>query len=290
MKIEYRNNYFNDFKATQSFERYAMEIHNLDFSLWKSKGLWDKKYIAFSAFSAGECIASICVYPSEMKIDGIKKKGAQLLTVGTLPEYRLKGIQKKIWQSVQDWTSQTCDFVFLFTDESAAGFYENLGLKRLPEYIETTKCPRPRLQFKQPFKKLYLENEDDYKILERLSKEREMVSNRVGFKNPNLLMFMFLYVYHDKAFYIEEIDTVVLIEVTETQLLVHDIIYAKKPCFSIIETFLSRFGKEEISFLFCTDQINITPHICTRVSESILFVSSTLQLEGKCIFPYSIRA
>ncbi|NNF99354.1 MAG: hypothetical protein HKM93_08250 [Desulfobacteraceae bacterium] len=213
-----------------------------------------------------------------------------LLTVGTLPEYRLKGIQKEIWKRVQAWTNKTCDFVFLFTDDSATGFYDRLGLRQEPEYIETITCQRLSIRDKQRYRKLNLERVDDYETITRLSKEREMVSDRIGFKNTNLLMFMFLYEYHDNSFYIEDIDTVIIVKETETRLLVHDIVSEKTPCFSDIEPFLSQFGKEEISFLFCTDRLGIEKPYRTKVAESILYVSNDFQLAGEYIFPYSIRA
>jgi len=165
MKIKYRSNYFDDPDATASFEYYAKEVHGLDFNLWKTRGLWDKHYIAFSAFIGDECIASICVYPSEMKIGGIKKKGAQLLTVGTLPGYRLKGIQKELWENASTWIKRRCDFVFLFTDESTAGFYEKLGLRKQPEHFETINCPQLTSSIKPQFRKLNIENPDDYQII-----------------------------------------------------------------------------------------------------------------------------
>ena len=116
MKIEFRSHYFDDSRALASFESCTKKIFDLDFSRWKQKGLWDKDYTPFSAFINGECVASICVYPSKMKINGKTKKGAQLLTVGTLPDFRLKGIQREIWKRAYNWISEECDFVFLFTD------------------------------------------------------------------------------------------------------------------------------------------------------------------------------
>lgn len=100
MKIEYRSDYFDDPDAKASFERYAIAVFGLDFTRWKERGLWDDQYKPFSAFVDGECVASICVYPSDMKVDGKKKLGAQLLTVGTLPDYRKIGIQREIWKRV----------------------------------------------------------------------------------------------------------------------------------------------------------------------------------------------
>lgn len=291
MKIEYRTSYFDDPIAKASFERYAKRIFGLDFSRWKARGLWDNQYKPFSAFIDGECVASICVYPSEMRVDGVKKKGAQLLTVGTLPEYRSYGIQREIWRRVQAWIHLECDFTFLFTAESAAGFYERLGLRRQPEYFETVRCPQLASQAELRFKKLNLELDSEYAIIERLAKEREMVSNRLGFFNPNLLLFMFLYLYQSWSYYLEDIDTVIVVEETEDRLRIHDIVANKMPKLSNIEIFLAQFKKEEIQFLFCTDRLGVDqPTKKKRVEDDLLFVSDDFKLDGEFVFPYSIRA
>jgi GNAT superfamily N-acetyltransferase len=290
MKIEYRDSYFDDPFAKASFERYAKKVFGLDFSRWKARGLWDSQYKPFSAFIHGECVASICVYPSEMRVDGVKRRGAQLLTVGTLPEYRLQGIQRELWKRVHGWISQECDFTFLFTDESAAGFYERLGLRRQPEYFETVRCPQPASHAELRFKKLNLEQDSEYATLERLAKEREMVSNRLGFFSPNLLLFMFLYLYQGWSFYIEDIDTVIVVEETEDRLRIHDVVAKRMPKLSDIEVFLAQFEKEEINFLFCTDRLGVDQSKKKRVKDSLLLVSDNFELEGQFVFPYSIRA
>ena len=291
MKIEYRSDYFEDPDAKASFERYAKRVFGLDFSRWKARGLWDDQYKAFSAFVEGECVASICVYPSEMKVDGVRKKGAQLLTVGTLPEYRSQGIQREIWKRAKVWIQQKCDFTFLFTDESAAGFYEKLGLRRQSEFYDVVSCPQSASQDEVRFKKLDLEQDGDYAIVERLAKEREMVSDRLGFFNPNLLLFMFLYVYQSWSYYLEDVDTVVVVEEEEHGLRIHDIVTKRMPKLSDIEAFLGQFKKNEIELLFCTDRIGLgQPTKKKRVEEDVLFVSEDFELEGEFVFPYSIRA
>lgn len=214
MKIEYRSDYFDDPDAKASFERYANTIFGLDFAKWKERGLWDDQYKPFSAFVDGECVASICVYPSQMSVGGKRRLGAQLLTVGTLLEYRGLGIQRKIWEVVHAWTLDNSDFVFLFTDESAAGFYEKLGLKIQPEFYETMLSPKICHRADQSFRKLNLDLAADYAIVERLANEREMVSNRLGFHTPKLLLFMFLYVYESQTYYLEDIDALIVAEDT----------------------------------------------------------------------------
>jgi GNAT superfamily N-acetyltransferase len=290
MTIEYRSDYFDDPDAKASFERYAKKIFGLDFGRWKARGLWDDQYRAFSAFDGGECVASICVYPSEMRVGGQRKRGAQLLTVGTLPEYRRHGIQREIWRRVQTWIKQECDFTFLFTDESAAGFYQSLGLKRQPEYFDIVRCPQPVGHAGLLFKKLNLEQNSEYAIIERLAKSREMVSNRLGFFNPKLLLFMFLYYYRSWSYYLEDLDTVIVVQEKENRLRIHDIVARKMPKLSDIQTFLAQFKKDEIEFLFCTDRLGLVQPKKERVEDSLLFVSEDFKLDGQFIFPSSICA
>lgn len=290
MKIEFKSNYFDDPGALASFENSTRKIFGLDFGRWKEKGLWDKDYTAFSAFINGECAASICVYPSKMKINGKIKKGAQLLTVGTLPDFRLKGIQKEIWKRAYNRISEECDFIFLFTDDTAAGFYEKLGLKRQVEYSEVISRTVSPKHTNEHIRKLDLNIDNDYSTLERLARQREMVSNRLGFYNPNLLLFMFLYNYQDKSYYIESIDTIIVIEQNGYTLRIHDVVAAKMPGLKDIEPFLGCFPYKEIEFLFCTDRLMVEKPAKKEIKESVLFVNDDFNLEGEFIFPYSIRA
>ena len=216
--------------------------------------------------------------------------GAQLLTVGTLPEYRQLGIQRAIWEMAHAWILRECDFVFLFTDESAAGFYERLGLKRQPEFYETVACPKVHRQTDQSLRKLNLDIDADYAIVERLANEREMVSDRLGFYTPKLLMFMFVYLYQSQIYYVEHIDTLIVAEEEGDRLRIHDIVAARTPRLSAIEGFLAHFNKNEVEFLFCTDRLGIDQPVKKRAEDSLLFVNNDFELDGEFVFPFSIRA
>ncbi|MCP4657625.1 MAG: GNAT family N-acetyltransferase [bacterium] len=290
MSIEYRSDYFDDPDAKASFERCTKRIFGLDFTRWKDRGLWDDQYRPFSAFVEGVCVASLCVYPSEMSVGGENKQGAQLLTVGTLPEYRSRGIQRELWERAHAGICRECDFVFLFTDDSAAGFYTRLGLRRQPEFSEAVPCPQPARSAKLRFRKLHLEQDADYATIERLARERVMVSDRLGFFNPNLLLFMFLYTYQEWTYFLEDVDAVIVAEETADRLRIHDIVATEMPRLSDVESFLAQFKKEEVEFLFCTDRLGVGPAKKRSVEDSVLFVSDDFGLDGDLVFPSSIRA
>ncbi len=255
MKLEYRSHYFDDSRAKVAFEKYAQRVFGLDFGLWKARGLWDEQYVPFSAFAGGECVASICVYPSEITINGRQERWGQLLTVGTLPEYRKRGIQKEIWREAESWISENCELAFLFTDDSAAGFYEKLRFIRQPEYYGAINYSMSSPAGGCRFRKLDLKRDADFAIIKRLAFFREPVSDRLGFRNPRLLLFMFLYVFRDWSYYLEDLDAAIVVEEADDKIRVHDIIARKMPRFAEIERFLGHFQKGEMEFLFCTTTV-----------------------------------
>lgn len=288
--LEYRSHYFDDPDALASFERCAKSVFGLDFAKWRSRGLWDDSYHAYSAFVDGECVASLCVYPSDMMVGGKEKTGAQLLTVGTLAEYRKRGIQRELWRMAYDWIRSECDFAFLFTDESAAGFYEKIGLRRLAEFTDVVPCPPAAGVAAPSITKLDIDRDDHFALVERLARERTMVSHRLGFHTPNLLLFMFLYVYGGWTCHLAESDVVIVAEEKDDRVRIHDIVARDMPSFADLENVLVRFGKTRIEFLFCTDRLGVSGTTRRKVDDSVLFVSDRFELEGEFVFPYSIRA
>ena len=289
MSIKFIDQYFNDHRAKNAFEVYAMKIFGLDFSLWKERGLWDNDYIAFSAFDGGECIASICVYPSEITFKGKVEKWAQLLTVGTLPEYRLKGLQRELWDRAYSWIRKNCRKTFLLTDDSAAGFYEKLGFTRKQERYDVIKLKTSFGSGLSGFRRLNLNHDADFEILKRLAISREPVSDILGVKNPKLMLFIFLYVFQDWCYYSKQLDTVVVIEELNDRLRIHDIAAEKMPVFLDIENFAGQFGKEEIDILFCTDKLQLKKTIRKEIADSILFMVDDSGMDFDFMFPSSIR-
>lgn len=288
MSLRYVSHYFNDPMAKESFERYAIDIFNLDFSRWKERGLWDERYVAFSAFEGNQCVSSMCVYLCDLIIEGIERKCIQLLTVGTLKEYRKRGIQRRLWSMIHDHYSPKYG-AFLFTDDSAAGFYEKIGFKRIDEYTEIARLsPSRGIDFN--FVRLNMDQAEHYEIAYRISKERSFVSNRLGFRALNLLMFMFLYFYRNSGYYLPDLDCIVIVEDTEDRLRIHDIIAKRMPVYKDLEDFFCTFKKREIEFLFHTDQLDISVDRKVKVTDSILLVDENISLPDEPIFPYSIRA
>ena len=222
LPLRYVSHYFGDPGAREAFKRFALAIFNLDFSRWEEKGLWDDRYVAFSAFEGRECISNMCAYLCDLMIEGRETQAVQLLTVGTLPAYRRRGIQRRLWSMIRNHYSPRHG-VFLFTDEEAAGFYERIGFKRIREQTEIVRLGMPD-RVETEFVRLDMEAPEHYRLAYRIGKQRAFVSKRLGHKTLNLLMFMLLYAYRDWTYYLPGLDCIVIAEEKADRLRLHDVI------------------------------------------------------------------
>ena len=290
--MEFRDHYFDDPAAKAAFERYAQAVFGLDFTRWKSRGLWDPAYVPFSAFDGDTCAATICIYPSEMRVDRRPMRAAQLLTVGTLPEYRSQGLHRELWTRARAWWKRSCDFAFLFTHEDAAGFYERLGFRRRDEVSEVIDAPHPAGNGAPALRKLDIDGDEDFEIVKALALEREMTSHRLGFRNPSLQLFMYLYAYRDRTFFSEALEAVIVIERRDTRIRIHDLMARTLPRTEDLLAALGAIEGDEIEFLFCTDRFDLDDHAVRkdRITDGVLFVTEEFPLEGDFLFPAAIGA
>ncbi len=139
-------------------------------------------------------------------------------------------------------------------------------------------------------RKLDVDSDLDFAILKSLVGTRESVSSKLGFRNPNLLLFMLLYPFRDQIYYLEEQSIVIVLDDSGEQLKVHDIITAEMPRFTDIESFIANFQKREVAFIFSTDKLALKGVEKRKVEDSVLFINGDFDFDERLIFPSSIRA
>ncbi len=284
-----RSHYFDDPGTKAAFKVFAQEIFGLDFTQWETHGLWDNAYVPYSIFDREAVVANICVYPSVMTVEGETRSGLQLLTVGTLPAYRGQGLQRRLWEAIKAKELPHHDFVFLFTG-TAAGFYEKLGLRRQPEFFHRLSRPPRSSEAQMESRKLDPDDPKDFQRLKALANHRTPVSQKLGFQNPNLLLFMLIGPYGDWLYVLPELDVVVVIEPTDESIRIHDIVGRSMPTIASIEGFLAGFRKPRVDLLFSPDQLGSINFECLPLVEETLMTSVGFEMPAPTLFPYSIRA
>jgi len=114
--LEFRSGYWDDRRATDRFKEFLVTIHGLDLSLWERKGYWDHaNYRAFSLFEGDRIVATTNLFLMEMMVDGRRRKLGQFSGVGTLPEFRKRGLNRWLTERALEWAAPKHDGFFLFS-------------------------------------------------------------------------------------------------------------------------------------------------------------------------------
>ncbi len=289
MDLTFRENYWNARKLKKAFMDYLVQVFGLDLSLWDKMGFWDQRYRPFSYFNDDSLVSNVCVYSMDMTVQGRRCRVAQLSAVGTLPDYRRKGLSRTLIRAAMDWANDTHEFFFLFADEGAYQFYEDCGFRRVDEY-------KVRISFsgmtaRSGVIKMDMHKPDHIDRVYRIASQREPVSDILGVSNAKLLIYWCLYGLRDYVYYIPELDTLVLCKRTGGLLTVFDIVGSTVPVFADLYPYICDPGDETVEFLFMVDKLNLGNVGYVRIDENGAHVYGRFPLEsGKFIFPLTSQA
>lgn len=255
-ELVFREAYWTDPAARRAFQRFLVEIHDLDLSAWDSAGYWDDRYRPFSYFDGGgRVVSSVCVYSLEMVVRGSRCRAAQISGVGTSAARRRQGLNRRLTEIALEWAAPSHDFVFLFADDDAVPFYARCGFLPVEEQIPHVEVrpgdPRPGLR------KLDLDTAADVELLLALADQRAPVSDTLGVINPKLFMFHALYQFPGGLYHVRDLDVAVAIKREGPRLTIYDVVGTRVPRFDELCPYLVSSETTEIDFYFVPDKLEI---------------------------------
>lgn len=125
----------------------------LDFVTWARLGGWRADYQVFVLAEGEEIVASVARTRMALRIGGAETEGFQLGAVATDPERRGRGLSRRLLERALDPIEVGTRPVFLFSNETAAGFYPRFGFRRLPQQrFEARASLRPAAARLRPFR------------------------------------------------------------------------------------------------------------------------------------------
>ncbi|MCH9032770.1 MAG: GNAT family N-acetyltransferase, partial [candidate division Zixibacteria bacterium] len=230
MSLSYRENYWDSPELKAEFMRFMKQIHGIDLSLWNQMGFWDQKYRPFSYFNGDKLVSHACVYSMDMTVQGKRCQVAQISAVGTIPDYRRKGLSYELNQKAIAWARENHDFFYLFADEEAVKLYEKCGFRAVDQYKPRISVDGTRA--KPGAVKLDIQNKDDLALIYRIASARAPVSDVLGVSNEKLFMFWCLSFLRENIYYISELDVLVLYKCVGGVVTIFDIVGRNIPLFS----------------------------------------------------------
>lgn len=95
-KLRLIKNYKENEQLRESFFALANDVFGLDFARWYTLGFLGEDYTSFSFENENKIIANISLAHTDFMIQGIPYRALQMGTVMIHPDYRNKGLAKKL--------------------------------------------------------------------------------------------------------------------------------------------------------------------------------------------------
>ncbi|ALC91220.1 hypothetical protein AM500_16500 [Bacillus sp. FJAT-18017] len=228
MGYKFLKEYFDSPKLRESFNQLAGEVFGISFYSWMDKGYLTSKYIPYSFIVDDKVVANVSVNKIGLIINGEEKKGIQIGTVMTHPNYRGQGLSRKLMEHVLDDNKGKYDLLYLFANKTVLDFYPKFGLFPVAEKVFSLEAISNSSSLCNG-RKLNMENNTDRNFLYRFASTRMPVSNTFSALNSvELLMFHSLNVFPGAIYYLEEEECVAIFAEEGEVLHVYDLVFQKE--------------------------------------------------------------
>ena len=289
MDLSYCEDYWDAPELKEEYRRFLAGLFGLDLSLWDRLGFWDARYRPFSYFHGGTLVSNVCVYSLDMIVRGTRRRVAQISAVGTLPEFRRRGLSRQLLQTAVAWARRDHDFFFLFADAEAFPLYASCGFRPAAEY--KARVFLPGLRARSGAVPLDPQDPEHLALLYRLAAARTPVSDELGVLNARLFMYHCLYGLRRYILYLPDLGAAVLARRAGGILTVFDIVAPSMRPFEDIYRYLGAADGETVEFLFMTDKLHLGDVDLVEVEGNGTHVMGDLPFAGApFIFPYTSQA
>lgn len=287
MNFSLKSEYWDSQKDKTAFKKFILNIHGLDFNAWDNAGFWDDAYTPFSFFNGDEIVSSVCIYLMDAIVNGKPVGLVQISGVGTLAEFRRRGLSRELTDIGLEWARGKHEGIFLFADEDAIPYYQRCGFNAHDEYLEILEVePIPS---KEGITKLNPQIDTDLKKIFNYVSSRSALSDKFFIKNPKLDMFHVLYTLKDHIYEIQDLDCIICFKRDNSTLNIFDIVSNSVPTFIDIYPYISHPMDAQVKFHFYADKLGINDVSLQRIKDANLFVKHPFLIKQP-VFPYTSKA
>lgn len=268
-------NYLNDFHQFMS-----IVFPGANFRKWEEKGFWTDNYIPLSLISAGKIISNVCASLMKIIISGKEYSAVQFGAVGTLPEFRNKGLSKRLMNYAIKTLEPKADFFFLFANETVLNFYPKFGFNKFDEYL-FIKNVDPVIANPQT-RKLDVDDQNDYTILQILLSNRIPVTKIFGAAEYQpITMWHIFNIYRDDLYYLERDSAIIIMREKENELYIFDVICSEKiDVDSITPKLIHSKSVSKVKLYFPPDQLKFNYDKIEKESTD-LFIRGSITLPAE---------
>lgn len=233
-------------------------------------------------------MASLCIYTMHATVNGQPCKVAQVSGVGTRPEYRRRGLNRRLHEIALAKALAEHRFAFLHADDDAVPFYRNCGFR--PVTANAVVAPLPAVEPDRAIERLDTTDAAVRDSLYQLACVRAPVSQVFSTANPKLLMYHLMYRLRDHAWRIPALDAVVLMKQDGPRTVVYDILARKLPRFGQLAPFLVAGGAHEVEFRFSVDALDVPAWTLRELANENVHVMGEFDLGPQPVLQFTSQA
>jgi GNAT superfamily N-acetyltransferase len=261
----------------------------LDFRTWHDKGFWPDEYIPHSIVDNNLIVANVSITKMKLLIDGKPADGIQIGTVGTIPEYRGRGLSGYLMNHVLERYKDMTELIFLFANEDVIDFYPQFGFIKYNEVIYISESAIPKSNYSA--RKLNINLPSDLEIVTDLLRDRLILTRFFGARDyVPITMWHIINIFPDKLHYLEDDNIIFITSEEKERTHIWDIIFKKPFDFS---SAVSRVKKSDtikfIYYYFSPDQLNYKYDTVQSCLDSPLFVRGSFPI-GDRFFKFPVTA
>jgi GNAT superfamily N-acetyltransferase len=258
--LEFICDYKEKDELRHSFNELANSIFGINFESWYENGFWTEKYIPFSFIDDNKVVANVSVNMLNVLINGESMRGIQIGTVMTHPDYRNKGLSKKLMNKVLEKYQGSFDIMYLFANHTVLNFYPKFGFERIEETQFMYNIVDSHLPdvIAPELKKLNGNDLNDLQFIYQFAKNRLPISNDFAVMNTvELLLFYCQIAFPNDIYFLEE-QAIAIFKIfeEENELHIYDIISQKEFDLLKIVKSISVKSTKKIYYHFTVDDVH----------------------------------
>ncbi|MCL2284768.1 MAG: GNAT family N-acetyltransferase [Firmicutes bacterium] len=227
------------------------EIFGFSFSPWFKRKLWNSDYESYSIIESGKMLSNVCIFKSELLINGKKTTAIQFGAVATRKSERGKGMSRIIMGHVLSLYPSTP--AYLFANQGVLEFYPKFDFVQVQTY-------KPEISFTIDNNAAAAVkcNVDD-EIVTRALDRRNVYSSILDCTNSMpIQQFHLIMPYSNNIYYLPNCDTLVVAEKKDSRLFIVDVMAQNPVTFETIARELPFDGIKIVEFGFCPDWLGVS--------------------------------
>lgn len=214
----YIHNALIDSITRKRYFQLTKQIYRLDFEKWYESGYWDNRFIPCILMHEDIAVSSVAVCINDISWRGERKRYVQISTVMTLPEYRNKGLNRYLMETVLSEWEDKCDGIYLLANDSVVNFYPKFGFEAFKEF----QYRKPITNSKGVYRKLNIEDPHDW----RLIIAKYLLGNpfsELTVENTSQFVYHCLQNFSKDIYYVDKYDAVIIVQFEKDRLNCYDI-------------------------------------------------------------------